>query len=66
MMLSPHYPDRATFGTMCVCITLTISMLGQGLTHKKEYNRYLIAMTACFFLYAVWMLVYSINTLSLS
>lgn len=66
MILSPHYPDRATFGTMCVCITLTISMLGQVLAHKKEYNRYLIAMTACFFLYAVWMLVYSINTLSLS
>lgn len=65
MMLSPHYPDRATFGTMCVCIVLIISMLGQALNRKKEYNRYFIAMTACFFFYAAWILIYSVNTLSL-
>ena len=27
MAISPHYPDRATFGIMVVCVLLTLSML---------------------------------------
>lgn len=33
MVLSPHYPDRATFGTMCVCIILIINILAD-IVHK--------------------------------
>ena len=36
MFLSPHYPDRATFGTMCLIITVIISRSALIIQKKKE------------------------------
>lgn len=53
MVLSPHYPDRATFGTMILCIALTVSLLSDigkesaGAAHCER------ALTAVCFLCAV-------------
>lgn len=51
MCLSPHYPDRATFGTMCALIILTISMLGEllPLIKEKKYYIYLLAFGSWLF-----------------
>lgn len=35
MFLSPHYPDRATFGTMMLCICVILSMAGK-IVEKRE------------------------------
>lgn len=51
MALSPHYPDRATFGTMCVFILLTVSMLGEILFQKKIKNTYMIYI----FVIGIWL-----------
>ena len=36
MILSPHYPDRATFGTMCLMICVIISRSALIIEKKKE------------------------------
>ncbi len=36
MFLSPHYPDRATFGTMCLMISVIISRSSLIIMQKKE------------------------------
>ncbi len=36
MALSPHYPDRATFGTMTLLICVILSMSGRILRARKE------------------------------
>ena len=36
MILSPHYPDRATFGTMCLIICVVISRASLMIRQKKE------------------------------
>ena len=36
MILSPHYPDRATFGTMCLMICVIISRGALMIEKKKE------------------------------
>ncbi len=36
MILSPHYPDRATFGTMCLMIAVIISRSALIINKKKE------------------------------
>ena len=36
MILSPHYPDRATFGTMCLMIVVIISRSILVIRQKKE------------------------------
>jgi hypothetical protein len=36
MILSPHYPDRATFGTMCLMICVIISRSMLIIEKKKE------------------------------
>ena len=36
MILSPHYPDRATFGTMCLMICVIISRCALIIEKKKE------------------------------
>lgn len=36
MFLSPHYPDRATFGTMCLLICVIISRTALIIRQKKE------------------------------
>ena len=36
MVLSPHYPDRATFGTMCLMICVILSMAGKIIRERKD------------------------------
>ena len=36
MILSPHYPDRATFGTMCLMISVIVSRSAHIIEKKKE------------------------------
>lgn len=36
MILSPHYPDRATFGTMVLLICVTLSMAAQILRQRQD------------------------------
>lgn len=56
MVLSPHYPDRATFGTMVVCIILMISVLAELLKKKVFIMPYIIALTVCSWAFAVYTL----------
>ncbi len=36
MILSPHYPDRAAFGTMILLICAILSMAGKIVDRQKE------------------------------
>lgn len=63
MVLSPHYPDRATFGTMILCIALSVSVMGdiiaagaQRGTGKVSFC--MSALTVCFWLCAVGKLIF--------
>lgn len=56
MVLSPHYPDRATFGTMTACIVLMISVLADLLKKKDYLMPYVIALSAFFWVFAVYTL----------
>ncbi len=44
MFLSPHYPDRASFGTMCLMITVIISRCIFVIRHKEDS---LIPLSLC-------------------
>lgn len=57
MVLSPHYPDRATFGTMAACIVLIISVLAQLLKKNNSLMPYIIALAACSWVFAVYTLI---------
>ncbi len=45
MVLSPHYPDRATFGTMVLCIVLLQSIWKDLLTSNEKLMPYAAALT---------------------
>lgn len=53
MVLSPHYPDRATFGTMILCIALSVSLLFEIVRENVRFARCTTALTACYFFCAV-------------
>ncbi len=55
MVLSPHYPDRATFGTMILCIALSASALGDiaDAAGKSKVQFCRRALAACMWLCAV-------------
>lgn len=53
MVLSPHYPDRATFGTMILCIALSVSLLFDIARENVRFARCTAALTACYFFCAV-------------
>lgn len=57
MVLSPHYPDRATFGTMVFCIILIISVFADMLKKKGFLKPYVIALAAFSWIFAVYTLV---------
>lgn len=56
MVLSPHYPDRATFGTMVVCIALSLSVLRDILAKRRDMGIYAGGMAFCYWFYAVYVL----------
>ncbi|MBQ3036410.1 MAG: hypothetical protein IJD31_05710 [Lachnospiraceae bacterium] len=63
MFLSPHYPDRATFGTMCTNIVLIISMLSPLSKENASLLKYINITATTIALYAVFMLVALLNIL---
>lgn len=56
MALSPHYPDRATFGIMAVCIALILSFLGEVTDRRKESILPVAAFLGCVWIYALYVL----------
>lgn len=54
MVLSPHYPDRATFGTMVVCIVLIIWVLADICKEKKAYRTYVSLAALSYWCYAIY------------
>ena len=56
MVLSPHYPDRATFGTMVVCIILVISVTADILQDRPKYKPYVCLAVAGVWCYAIYCL----------
>lgn len=61
MVLSPHYPDRATFGTMVLCIALDIIALGDMIGKKPEVKPYLRVMSVCLWACAAGRLLLEMN-----
>lgn len=55
MVLSPHYPDRATFGTMVVGIVLLMTVLGDMSGKIKPY--FVKWIILFFWLYTVFRLL---------
>lgn len=56
MILSPHYPDRATFGIMMVCIALMISFLTEIAEKNRRVVPYLVVAVGCLWMYAIYIL----------
>lgn len=54
MILSPHYPDRATFGTMITAITLMISFLGEITEQRRDILPYIMTGMGCMWIYALY------------
>lgn len=54
MVLSPHYPDRATFGTMVVCITLIISILSDILEKKPSIRKLIYVFMSSMWVYSLY------------
>ena len=61
MVLSPHYPDRATFGTMVLCIALAVIALGDMAEKKREVKPFIGAMTICLWICAAGSLLLELN-----
>ena len=53
MILSPAYPQRASFGIMCVLITYIVSVIARLYENHKKMRPMLILMTSSFVLYAI-------------
>lgn len=56
MVLSPHYPDRAVFGTMVMCILLTVSVLKDILAEKQGLKGWIVGAAFSYWCYAVFIL----------
>lgn len=60
MVLSPHYPDRSTFGTMIVCIILIIPLLDNLLNHCKNKKQCSHIFALIFWSYAIYKVLFEI------
>lgn len=63
MVLSPHYPDRATFGTMAVCIALSLSLLEETLKRRPEIHPFMAMLCGSTWLHALYKLIEEIYIL---
>lgn len=54
MCLSPHYPDRATFGTMVVCIILILSILMDIFKKKQYLRKYIYLFMSIMWVYSLF------------
>ena len=50
MMLSPHYPDRATFGTMVLLICVIVSMLKKMMEKSEGKYRFIVIVSGLIWL----------------
>ena len=57
MVLSPHYPDRAAFGTMVLLICAILAMTGKIVDRQKEYGVMLYGCGALVWLRGMYFLV---------
>ena len=53
MILSPAYPQRASFGIMCVLITYIVSVIARLYENHKKMRPMFILLTSSFVLYAI-------------
>lgn len=61
MVLSPTFPNRATFGIMTLCLTLIVSLL-QGIEEADGVSgKYISWFSACMWVIGVYTLVIEIN-----
>ena len=58
MVLSPHYPDRATFGTMTICIVFSLSVLREIMKKNMRMYGYIGGMALCYWCRAMWILIW--------
>lgn len=56
MILSPHYPDRATFGTMVLLICVILSLTKDVLAKRKELSPWLFGVAAFVWLRGMYFL----------
>lgn len=56
MVLSPTFPNRATFGILVLCITSTVSYLGKIRERDKNTGKYINVFAICMLIRAVYML----------
>lgn len=61
MFLSPHYPDRATFGTMVFCIALMVSIIGDMVREKPDMSLFFNGMTVSIWICAAGRLLMELN-----
>ena len=64
MILSPHYPDRATFGTMVFGIALLMSVLREVLEERPRLMPWMSGLTACYWVGAMARLLLEISYVS--
>lgn len=64
MVLSPHYPDRATFGTMVFSIALLVSVLQEVLGERRRLVPWMGGLTACYWVGAMARLLLEISYVS--
>ena len=57
MILSPAYPQRASFGIMCVLITYIVSVISRLFEKNKKIGWIFVALTSSMFLKAVIMIL---------
>lgn len=56
MILSPHYPDRAAFGTMVILICVILSLTGRILRERRELNLPFLGITLLIWLRGMYFL----------
>lgn len=54
MLLSPHYPDRATFGVMMIGIVLILSLCEDMIKKNRMVKPYLVSAMVCLWVYAIY------------
>lgn len=57
MILSPHYPDRATFGTMVFLICVSVSLTGEVLRQKPNLKPWICAASGVIWLRGMFFLL---------
>lgn len=57
MVLSPHYPDRATFGTMAVCIILFVFILSGIIDKYTIWKKYIYTFLGILWIYSLYTLL---------